>query len=192
MPIHLLNRSSNQPLAPGMLTRSVVLIGLTGSGKTTVGKRLAKQLDCTFVDTDDAVFATTGLSVREIFEQQGEPVFRDHESQVVEMIFVDITPKVIAAAGGVVLAEHNRDVIRNSNSYVVWLDAEPSVLAQRVSAGGHRPLLDDDAPATLKAMSATRRDLYAQLANVRVDTNGRDINAVVKEVVKHISAQGTS
>lgn len=174
-----------------MLTRSVVLIGLTGSGKTTVGKRLAKQLDCTFVDTDDVVFSTTGLSVREIFEQQGEPVFRDHETQVLEMIFADVTPKVIAAAGGVVLAEHNRDVIRNSNSYVVWLDAEPSVLAQRVSAGGHRPLLDDDAPATLKAMSATRRDLYAQLANVRVDTNGRDINAIVKKVVKHISAQGT-
>lgn len=174
-----------------MLTRSIVLIGLTGSGKTTVGKRLAKQLECTFVDTDDVVFATTGLSVREIFEQQGEPAFRDHEAQVLEMIFADATPRVIAAAGGVVLADHNRDLIRNSNSYVVWLDAEPSNLLQRVSAGGHRPLLDDDAPTTLKAMSATRRDLYAQLANVRVDTNGRDINAVVSKVIKLVSEQGT-
>jgi shikimate kinase len=178
-----------------MLTRSVVLIGLTGSGKTTIGKRLAKHLNCTFVDTDDVVFETTGLSVREIFEQQGEDSFRDYETRVLETIFADVTPKVIAAAGGVVLAEHNRHVIRNSKSYVVWLDTEPSNLLKRVSAGGHRPLLDDDAPATLMAMSEERRDLYAELADVRVDTNGSDVNRVVnlvlKHVLKHMSAQGT-
>ncbi|MHB1090820.1 MAG: shikimate kinase, partial [Ilumatobacteraceae bacterium] len=123
-----------------MLTRSIVLIGLTGSGKTTVGKRLAKQLNCAFVDTDHVVFETTGLSVREIFEQQGEPVFRGYEARALEMIFAETTPKVIAAAGGVVLAERNRDVIRNSKSFVVWLDTEPSILLKRVSVGVHRPL----------------------------------------------------
>ncbi|MHB1130340.1 MAG: shikimate kinase [Ilumatobacteraceae bacterium] len=174
-----------------MLTRSIVLIGLTGSGKTTVGKRLAKQLNCAFVDTDHVVFETTGLSVREIFEQQGEPVFRGYEARALEMIFAETTPKVIAAAGGVVLAERNRDVIRNSKSFVVWLDTEPSILLKRVSVGVHRPLLDDDAPAALMAMNVTRRDLYAELADVRVDTNERDINGVVKNVLEHIATQGT-
>lgn len=175
-----------------MLTRSVILIGLTGSGKTTVGKRLAKHLNCAFVDTDDVVLETTGLSVREIFEQAGEPAFRDHETKVLEGILADVTPRVIAAAGGVVLAEHNRQLIRNSKSWVVWLDAKPSNLLKRVAAGSHRPLLDNDARATLMAMSTARRDLYAGLAEFRVNTNGNDINKVVNLVLKHVSGQGIS
>lgn len=191
MPVRLPNRSSNWRLALDMLTRSIVLIGLTGSGKTTVGRHLAKRLNCAFVDTDNVVSETTGLSVREIFEQRGESTFRDHETKALEMILADVTPRVIAAAGGVVLAEHNRNVIRNSKSYVVWLDAEPSNLLKRVFAGGHRPLLDGDAPAVLTAMNATRRDLYAELADVRVDTNGCGINEVVKKVLEHIAPGGT-
>lgn len=192
MPVRLPTRSSNQRFAYGMLTRPIVLIGLTGSGKSTVGKRLAKQLNCTFVDTDDVVSETTGLSVREIFEQKGEPAFRDHETRVLETILADATPKVVAAGGGAVLAERNRQIIQNSMSFVVWLDAEPSNLLRRVSAGSHRPLLDDDAPATLMEMSTTRRSLYAKLGDVRVDTNGRDINKVVNLVLKQIAAQGVS
>lgn len=174
-----------------MLTCSIVLIGLTGSGKTTVGKHLAKQLKCTFVDTDDVVFETTGSSVREIFEQQGESAFRHYETRALEMIFADVTPRVIAAAGGAVLTEQNRRIIRNSKAHVVWLDAEPAILLKRVSAGVHRPLLDDDASAALMAMSAERNNLYAELADVRVDTNGRGINRVVKKVLEHIAVDGT-
>jgi shikimate kinase len=175
-----------------MLTRSVVLIGLTGSGKTTIGKRLAKRLDCQFVDTDDVVIETTGFSVREIFELEGEPSFRAHETKALERIFADSAPKVIAAAGGVVLAEQNRLAIHNSRSVVVWLDAEPARLLKRISIGSHRPLLDDDPPATLMAMSAQRRGLYADLADVRVDANGRDINGIVKIVLDYVTEQETS
>ena len=175
-----------------MLKRSIVLIGLTGSGKTTVGRRLSKHLNCAFVDTDEVVSASTGLSVREIFEQQGESAFRDHEIRAMEVIFADSTPRVIAAAAGVVLAERNRQIIRNSISFVVWLDAEPSNLLKRVSGGGHRPLLDGDALAALTAMNATRRDLYAKLADVRVDTKRRTVNGVVKSVLKLVAARGDS
>ena len=175
-----------------MLTRSIVLIGLTGSGKTTVGKRLAKQLDCPFVDTDDVVIATAGLSVREIFELQGETAFRAHESMALESILADDIPKVIAAAGGAVLSEQNRRVIQNSKSHVVWLDAEPANLLKRISTANHRPLLDDNPSATLVAMSVERRGLYAELANVRVDANGRDINEIVKVVSNYLLDQEAS
>lgn len=175
-----------------MLTRSIVLIGLTGSGKTTIGKRLAKQLDCQFVDTDDVVIATTGSSVREIFELEGEPAFRAHESKALELILADDVPKVIAAAGGVVLAEQNRLAIQNSGSHVVWLDAEPANLLKRVSIGSHRPLLDDNPSATLVAMSAERKELYADLADVQVDANGRDITGITKIVFDYITMQEAS
>lgn len=175
-----------------MLTRSIILIGLTGSGKTTVGKRLAKQLACPFVDTDDVVIATADSSVREIFELQGEPAFRAYESKALELILADEIPKVIAAAGGVVLAEPNRRAIQNSNSHVVWLDAEPANLLKRISIGSHRPLLDDNPSATLETMNVERRGLYAELANVRVDANGRDINEIVKVVSNYLMDQESS
>lgn len=186
MPIHLPIRSSNQRLAIGMLTRSIVLIGLTGSGKTTVGRRLSKQFDCPFVDTDDVVSETSGLAVREIFQREGEPAFRALERNVLEAIFADDTPKVIAAAGGVVLAEQNRRSIQDSNSHVVWLDAEPKNLLKRISIGSHRPLLDNNPVATLMAMSTERQGLYADLADLRVDANGRDINEIVKRVFEYV------
>ncbi|MFA5775021.1 MAG: shikimate kinase [Ilumatobacteraceae bacterium] len=170
-----------------MLTRSIVLIGLTGSGKTTVGKRLAKQLNCSFIDSDDVVLQLAGKSVRDIFEQQGEQAFRDLESRALEAIFADHSPKVIAAAGGSVLAESNRQVITNSDSTVVWLDVEPSNLLRRVTVGSHRPLLDGDTSATLTAMSAERRSLYAQLADLQIDANVHDINQVVRTVLDHVA-----
>lgn len=175
-----------------MLTRSIVLIGLTGSGKTTVGKRLSQQLDCPFVDTDEVVSETAGLAVREIFEREGEPAFRALESNALEAIFADATPKVIAAAGGVILAEQNRRSIKDSHSHVVWLDAQPRNLLKRISIGSHRPLLDDNPGATLMQMSIERRALYSDLADLRVDANGRDINRIVKIVFNYVSAQGAS
>lgn len=175
-----------------MLTRSIVLIGLMGSGKTTVGKRLAKQLGCTFVDTDDVVLKATGLSVRDIFERFGETVFRDHETRALQSILLDDTPKVIAAAGGAVLAENNRRAISDSSSYVVWLDTEPSNLLKRVSFGPHRPLLDDDAPTTLEAMSTVRKGLYSELADTRVDTNSLNVHEVVNVILKNLEFEGIS
>ena len=170
-----------------MLTRSIVLIGLTGSGKTTVGKRLAKQLECSFVDSDDVVLEIAGKTVREIFEQQGEQSFRTLESKALEMIFAEHSPRVIAAAGGAVLAEQNRHVIKDSKSTVVWLDVEPSNLLRRVTVGSHRPLLDDDAPATLTAMSKARRGLYAELADLQLDANGHDIKGIVKTILTYVA-----
>lgn len=166
-----------------MLTRSVILIGLMGSGKTTVGKRLAKKIGCDFVDTDDVVSQQAGIPVREIFKRDGEAAFRRHESAALNEILSSKAHRIVAAAGGVVLAEKNRAAIAAAGVYVVWLHAETPELLKRVGAGTHRPLLDGDAPATLEAMSITREKFYSELANKKFETNGLTVSAVAAHLL---------
>jgi len=173
-----------------MLTRSVVLIGLMGSGKTTAGRRLAKKIGCEFVDTDDVVREVAGIEVRDIFERDGEPKFREYESSALLQILQDKTPRVIAAAGGVVLADKNRAAIEASGAYVVWLQAETSALVERTATGAHRPLLIGDAPATLEAMSIAREKLYAGLADTRIDTNNQSVTSVAELLFVDLVANG--
>ena len=173
-----------------MLARSVVLIGLMGSGKTTAGRRLAKQIGCEFVDTDDLVSQDVGIGVREIFARDGEAAFRQYESSALLKILQDKTQRVIAAAGGVVLAEKNRAAIGASGAYVVWLQADTAALIERATAGAHRPLLDGDAPATLEAMSIAREKLYAGLADQRIDTNNKSVKTVAKMLFADLIANG--
>jgi len=173
-----------------MLTRSVVLIGLMGSGKTTAGRRLAKKIGCVFVDTDDVVRELAGAAVREIFERSGEPKFREYESVALLQILQDTTPRIIAAAGGVVLAEKNRDVIEASGAHVVWLQAETTALVERAALGAHRPLLDGDAHATLESMRIARERLYADLADTRIDTNNQSVKSVAEVLFAGLVANG--
>ncbi len=173
-----------------MLTRSVVLIGLMGSGKTTAGRRLAKKIGCEFVDTDDVVREVAGIEVRDIFERDGEPKFREYESSALLQILQDKTPRVIAAAGGVVLADKNRAAIEASGVYVVWLQAETTALVERAAVGRHRPLLDGDAPAKLEAMSIARNKLYAGLADTRIDTNRMTVATVAAMLYEDLLANG--
>lgn len=173
-----------------MLTRSVILIGLMGSGKTTVGRRLAKKIGCVFIDTDDVVREVAGATVREIFDRGGEDLFREYESVALMQILTDKTPRIIAAAGGVVLADKNREAIENSGAYVVWLQADTTALVERVSSGTHRPLLSDGAPATLEAMSITREKLYAGLAATRIDTNNQSVKSVAERMLVVLVAKG--
>jgi shikimate kinase len=128
----------------------VVLVGMMGTGKTTVGRLLAEQLGRPFIDTDEAVEARTGRTVAELFEAVGERGFRAEESAVLAAVLADPTPAVVAAAGGSVLDPANRQVIREAGSVgglVVWLRADVAVLARRVASGTHRPLLGDDPAA---------------------------------------------
>lgn len=173
-----------------MLTRSVVLIGLMGSGKTTAGRRLAKKIGCVFVDTDDVVREAAGAAVREIFERDGEARFREYESIALTQILRDKTPRIIAAAGGVVLADKNRATIEASGAFIVWLQADTTALVARVASGTHRPLLSDDATATLEEMSIARDKLYAGLADIRIDTNHQSVKSVAELLFVGLVANG--
>ncbi|MEK0443685.1 MAG: shikimate kinase, partial [Actinomycetota bacterium] len=131
------------------MPRVVVLVGMMGSGKTTVGRRVAAKLGYKFIDTDDLVVARAGKSVREVFEHDGEAMFRAHEAQALAEALSTSVDAVVAAAGGSVLSAENRMLLRSSSAVVLWLDADVPSLTERTARSPHRPLLDGDASARL-------------------------------------------
>jgi len=157
----------------GSAARHVVLVGLMGSGKTTVGRLLAQRLGRPFVDSDEVIEAREGRTVREIWLTDGEPAFRELETAALRAALAGEVPSVIAAAGGVVLADRNRLAITESGVDVVWLHADPEVLAGRATRGDHRPLLDGDPAATLRAMATDREELYREVATAAIDVADR-------------------
>jgi len=162
----------------------LVLVGLMGTGKSTVGRMVAERLGRRFRDSDQEIEDRTGRTVREIFAAEGEDVFRDLETEVLRDALASAEPSVIAAAGGVVLRATNREALRAAGSRVVWLLADPAMLVDRVTAGGHRPLLDDDPAATLRRMASEREDLYREVADAIVSVDGRSIHEVVEAVMR--------
>jgi len=158
--------TSPAPGRPG----HVVLVGMMGTGKTTVGRRVAEALGRTFADSDAVIEARTGRTVREIFETDGEQAFRVLEAGVLADAVDAPEPAVIAAAGGVVLDAGNRDLLRRAGT-VVWLRAPIDVLVRRVATGEHRPLLADDPGGTLHRMEEHRTELYAEVADAVVDSS---------------------
>ena len=161
-----------------------MLIGMMGSGKTTVGRSLAAALGRPLVDSDAQVEARTGRTVREIFESDGEAAGRVLEREALVDALAEAEPSVVAAAGGVVLDAGNRAVLQEAGT-VVWLRARPEVLARRVSAGrDHRPLLGDDPLAALRRLDAERRPLYEEVADLVVDVDDLSTRQVVTAVLE--------
>lgn len=161
---------------------TIVLIGLMGTGKSTVARTLASHygLDC--LDTDKLVETRAGKSVRQIFSDDGEPMFRDIESDVLADCLRSPRGAVIAGAGGIVVRDSNRELINEARSssgvLVVWLHARPEVLAVRTSKGGHRPLLDEDREGTLMRLSEERAPMYSAVADIVVDVSDRSQESV--------------
>ena len=162
----------------------IVLVGLMGSGKTTVGRQLAKKLSLKFVDSDELVEERAKSTVREIFAQLGEPEFRRLESEALQTACVGGESKVLAVAGGAVLAEANRTLLLKNAKCIVWLDAPTSTLVDRTRRAKHRPLLDNDPTSSLNKMRQDREDLYRQIATHVVATASLSINQVVDRIVE--------
>lgn len=159
------------PSSPdGGAARHVVLVGMMGAGKTTVGSRLARRLDRPFVDSDVEVERRSTRTVRQIFEEEGEAAFRALESEVLAEALASEEPSVIAAAGGTVLDGLNRRRMREG-AVVVFLDARAADLVGRVGGDDHRPLLGDDPGATLRRMESERHDLYVEVAHHVIDVS---------------------
>ena len=160
----------------------LVLVGMMGSGKSTVGRELAGRLGWAFLDSDAQVEASTGSTVAELFAERGEEGFRAEESRVLAEALAGGQPAVVSAAGGTVLAEANRALLR-SGGIVVWLRAEPATLAARVGSGAGRPLLGGDPAARLVELDAVRRPLYEEVADVTVDVDRLDRSGVVDRIL---------
>jgi shikimate kinase len=162
----------------------LVLVGLMGSGKSTVARIAADRLGRRMIDSDAVIEAATGRTVREIFADEGEEAFRTLESAALHDALASPEPVVIAAAGGVVLREENRTALKQANARVVWLCATPAVLVDRVTSSGHRPLLDDDPAGTLERMYVQREELYREVADAIVLVDHRSPSDVVEAVLR--------
>jgi shikimate kinase len=160
----------------------LVLVGMMGSGKSTVGRTVAARLGRPLYDSDEMIEARTGRTVREIFRDEGEEAFRTLETEVLVEALAAPEPSVIAAAGGAVLRAENRAALAAADARVVWLRADPAVLVERVRSGGHRPLLDDDPAATLRRMLTEREALYREVADAVVRVDDRTVGEVVDVV----------
>lgn len=167
--------------------RHLVLVGLMGAGKSTVGEECARRLKRPFVDTDEVVVSATGRTIDEIFATEGEAGFREHERQAVADACASPAPLVVASGGGAVLDPDNRRLLR-AHGFVVWLDAAPDVLAARVADGDARPLLaQGGGPATLERLSTTRAPAYEAAAHTRVETGGRTVAEVADVVLEELA-----
>jgi shikimate kinase len=166
------------------IDRPVVLVGMMGVGKTSIGRRLAAQLGVEFADADEEIERASGLSIAEIFEKFGEPYFRDGERRVIARL-IDGSPKVIATGGGAFINDDTRALILE-RALSIWLDADIRILAERVSRRSHRPLLKDRDPVeVLTELGKVRNPLYAAAdIHIRSDTSphARTVESILKAI----------
>lgn len=148
------------------LKKTVVLVGMMGSGKTAIGRQLAQVVDVPFVDSDAEIEVAANASISEVFERDGEAFFRDREAEVIARLMRG-APCILSTGGGAFLAERNRDVIAKEG-VALWLHADLDLLWERVRHKNTRPLLRTADPfATLKKLLQERVDVYA-LADLKI------------------------
>ncbi len=164
----------------------LVLVGLMGAGKTTVGRRCAERLDRPFVDTDDLAVVLAGRPFAELWAE-GETTFRAWERRAVAEIAKSPVPHVIACGGGVVLDPDNRRVLRD-HGVVVWLRARTDTLTARVGDGAGRPLLAGNPRGALARLEEVRAPSYEGAAHAIVDVDGTTIDEATDAVLAAFAA----
>lgn len=164
--------------------RHIVLVGMMGAGKSSVGRVLASRLDRRLYDSDEMIEEATGRTVREIWDTDGEPFFRALETEALHSALAGSEPTVIAGAGGIVLNAQNRERLAADDACVVWLLAGIDLLVERARNGMHRPLLDADPEGTLRSIFEQREGLYREVADAIVSVDHRSVNDVVHAVLR--------
>ncbi len=170
-----MNNNADTSNADIKSTKSIVLIGFRGSGKSTVGRLLAEQLGRTFVDTDVMITNAAGMTIKDIFERGGEPLFRKLEAEAVKQA-TGIATAIISAGGGAVLSAENAERLK-ACGLVIWLDAPAEVLWERIQADTasrtSRPnLTAAGGLSEVNALLGRRRDIYASVADLVIPADG--------------------
>lgn len=170
-----------------VLTKPIVLVGLMGVGKTTIGRRLAKALGVAFVDADSEIELAAGCSVSDIFERHGEAAFRQGERKVIKRL-LDDTPLVLATGGGAFMDKDTRALI-SERATSIWLDAKLEVLVKRVSRRDTRPLLRNGNQAEiLEKLMQERNPVYAE-ADMKVRSGNGPHAKVVRQIIYDLGDQ---
>lgn len=167
----------------------VSLVGLPGSGKTTVGRQLARRLQVPFVDSDHAIELRLGCSIREFFEREGEASFRDIEEEVINALTLE-SPRVLSTGGGVVLRSANRQHLRSRGS-VIYLKSTPDELYRRLRHDVNRPLLQVADPlARMRDLFVQRDPLYRETAHFVLETGRPSVSTLVNMIVMQLELAG--
>jgi shikimate kinase len=162
--------------------KPIVLVGLMGVGKSTVGRRLASRMGLPFVDADSEIEAAASMTIAEIFDSFGEPYFRDGERRVIARL-IDGSPKVIATGGGAFINDETRALILET-ALAIWLDAAPEILVERVQRRDTRPLLRNRDPGeVLTELAKARNPIYA-LAPIRIPSHHSPHEVTVKAILE--------
>jgi len=178
--------SSPQPGPLPRPDRCIVLVGLMGAGKSTVGRRLARRLGMPFIDSDEEIERAADHKITEIFDRFGEASFRDGERRVIQRLIGGV-PKVIATGGGAFMDERTRALIL-AEGIAVWLDADAETLAERVTRRDTRPLLRGADPLPrLRALAEARNPIYAA-APIHVRSASLPHEAAVDRIVEALAA----
>lgn len=182
------NDLENQPTGKAeqpALDRSIVLVGMMGVGKTSIGKRLAARLCWDFVDADEEIERAAGMPIAEIFATFGEPYFRDGERRVVARL-IEGKAKVIATGGGAFINDSTRALIL-AQAVSIWLDADIAILAERVARRNNRPLLQGKDPVeVLTELGKVRNPLYAA-ADIHIRSDASPHARTVENILKAIA-----
>ena len=165
-------------------TRSIVLVGMPGSGKSAIGRRLAARLDLAFVDVDEEIERAAGKPITDIFKDHGEAHFRDGERKVIARLLAS-GPQVLATGGGALMVEETRDNIRRSG-ISIWLKAELPVLMRRVLKRNTRPLLEKEPEGVMRQLMETRYPIYAT-ADITVESRDLPHDTIVGEIIEALA-----
>lgn len=169
---------------------SIVLVGMPGGGKSTVGRHLARHLGWRFVDSDHEIERRVGSSIREYFDRQGEAAFRDIEQRVIEELVADAKSLVLATGGGAVLREANREVLRRAGA-VVYLRSAPEELFRRLRHDTQRPLLQVRDPLKrLRDLYQERDPLYRATAHYVIETGRPSVPTLVNMILMQLELAG--
>ena len=167
---------------------NVFLVGAMGSGKTSVGRQLARELGMDFIDSDEEIEKCTGVDIRFIFEKEGESLFREREKAIISNL-TQMENLVLATGGGSILDAKNRQLL-NTNGIVVYLETSVKQQLLRTQKSKTRPLLVGKNPeAVLTRLMASRGTLYEQVAHFSVNTEKKRLAVVVNEIKKKLLEQ---
>ncbi|KQZ65482.1 shikimate kinase [Sphingopyxis sp. Root1497] len=176
---------SSGALSAAIRERPIVLVGLMGSGKSTIGRRLASRLGMRFADADDEIERAAGMTISEIFARFGEAQFRDGERRVIARLLTG-KPLVLATGGGAFMNEETRALIKQA-SLSIWLDADIPTLVERVGRRSHRPLLKNRDPGeVLRELAVVRNPIYAE-AHIRVSSASSPHDHTVRAILEALS-----
>ncbi len=166
---------------------NIVLIGMMGSGKTSIANELELIYGLDFVDTDDLIVKKQGMTINEIFASQGEEAFRDMETALIRDDLTKLTNTVISCGGGMPLRAENRELLRQVGT-VIWLHTSVDEILKRIKGDKTRPLLNcEDPEARLRDLMDERSPLYRDCANFSVFTDGKYPERIAQEIIKLIN-----